>query len=1385
MRSSFCRLLALLLPLVLTSCDPVEIFIETPTHLTIISGLSGIEGRYEGNLSGNIKLYLLRYSDGKYWNGNSWGGTGSAILPTQVTTSNSTWRWQGTPAQPSLPSGAALDAGYYNIIVYARLNSDEVRTDCVFSVGVSTPPVTSAIFAWGKNDNGQLGLGGIPDTDQPTEIKRSVYLDGKVVTALASGESQSLALTHEGRVYAWGRGDYGSLGRGVGQASDSDAPVPIDMSGALSMQRVVAVGAGSDHSLAVTSDGRVYAWGSNVDGQLGNGTTTGIGVSNPSPLPVTMTQLGDALYNKKVVEAKGGKGFTVVRTEDGQLFAWGANDFGQLGTGNTTSSTVPVAVTGLVLEYVASFSVGSNHVLAVTRDGELYAWGRNLDGELGNGGTSNQLTPLRVGTTGSLNGKLIASAAAGSTHSLALDREGKVHAWGAGEIGNGNGDTALQTSPVQLGGGLSGKTVTLASANPFGYGIDRASLAVTDQNEIYAWGRNYNFQLAGACPVNSSALVPARAVKFDPVLTEGRKVQQLVCGKKSAYMLRSPPPILEPEIEVEAQGEALADGTGPGVDFGAQSYGASSPVYFTVRNTGKSDLAELDATIDGPHASDYSVIFAQPPLAPGSSTGFYVSFKPNPNASPAPTSHTATLHIVSNDADEGSFEIPLTGTGYPAGKPEAGFNAGANDHIITTAVQPNGDILLGGAFTTLQPVGTAPPQQRGRIGRLHADGTLDTSFHPNANARVHVISVQRDGKILVGGEFTAFAPNGGASVPRILLARLNANGTVDTGFVANVNGLVRCILPLPNGKILIGGQFTTVDNGTGAVTRHRIALLDENGMLDTGFNPSANGEVLTMALDAQRRLIVGGYFSNIGGATRYRLARLDSNGAADDFSPVSSSYVYAVAAEADGSVLVGGDFTEALPGGGTASNLLRVKPDGTLDNAFRPNPGYRIQGINVQADHSIIVSGSFTSAQPAGDPTVTTRNRMARFFPDGSLDVLFHPDANGEVYGCALQADGRIIPAGSFTTLGGENRYGTARLSNNAVTDVLTVPSLSHIEWQRGGSAPQTVDVSFDLSTDAGITWTPLTGSISRTVTGWEMTGITLPSTGRVRARARAASGNHNGSSGLVEKISVFGEPPDVAVLKDGLPIVYGHSHDFGVVGTGSASSSIVLTIENNGGGPLSGLRGYSLVGSSQFSISGPASGTVVPGGSTTLSVLFQPRTTGIHAANLLLNSNDPDTPTFVILLSGSGGLPVTTWKQIHHGQTENTGTAADSATPANDGMTNLEKYARNLDPHVPATRQDTLTLSGSSSSPPPDSGEGEIASDAPVMHYQYTRNKLALADVLFQVEWSDSLATNDWHTTDVTEEIVTDDGQQQEVKATIPLGSAGRRFVRLKMTRR
>ena len=304
-----------------------------------------------------------------------------------------------------------------------------------------------------------------------------------------------------------------------------------------------------------------------------------------------------------------------------------------------------------------------------------------------------------------------------------------------------------------------------------------------------------------------------------------------------------------------------------------------------------------------------------------------------------------------------------------------------------------------------------------------AQSALD-GFDPNANGIVRVVVVQPDGKILIGGEFTTLSPNGGVAVTRNRIARLNADGTLDTAFNPDANGTVSAIAVQSDGKVLAGGSFDGA-NSIGGQTRNRIARLDATTGAADSFNPNANGPVVTIAVQADGKVLAGGGFTNIGGQTRNYIGRLDATtGLVDSFNPNADNTVYAIAVQADGKVLACGSFTSI--GGQPRNRIARLNPDGTLDTAFNPNADNTVYAIAVQADGKILAGGVFLII--GGQ----TRMRIARLDAATGAADSFNPNANNEVDSIAVQADGKILAGGVFVSIGGQTRFGIARL--DAVT---------------------------------------------------------------------------------------------------------------------------------------------------------------------------------------------------------------------------------------------------------------------------------------------------------------------------------------------------------------
>ncbi|MGB8170807.1 MAG: delta-60 repeat domain-containing protein [Chthoniobacteraceae bacterium] len=470
---------------------------------------------------------------------------------------------------------------------------------------------------------------------------------------------------------------------------------------------------------------------------------------------------------------------------------------------------------------------------------------------------------------------------------------------------------------------------------------------------------------------------------------------------------------------------------------------------------------------------------------------------------------------------------------------EAGISGNA---VFATAVQPDGKIIVGGDFFWVQGV------SRNNIARLNADGTLDPGFNPQANGVVRCLAVQPDGKVLLGGFFTMLQPNGTPSpIARQHVARLNADGTLDPGFNPWADNYILSVALQADGKVLLGGYFTTLrPNGGAATSRRFIARVQADGTLDTGFDPKADNLVRSVVVQADGKILLGGDFARfqpngaLGTIVRPSIARVQAEGTLDaGFYPAPNNHVRSVAVQADGKVLLGGEFTSLWPNGAATSTLrnfiARVNADGSLDPGFNPNANGPIHSLAVQANGDVLLGGEFTTLQPPvggwsqTPPSPTARGCFARLHADGSFDPVGNFFANGPVYGVAMQTDGRMLLTGSFSTLEAAGtgaaltRSEFARVQNDPATQALSVPDATQVLWERGGAGPEISRVTFELSTNGGVSWNPLgPGNRIGTASNWRRTGLALPASGRVRARGATTGGYSNGSSGLIEQVTTF-----------------------------------------------------------------------------------------------------------------------------------------------------------------------------------------------------------------------------------------------------------------------
>ena len=268
------------------------------------------------------------------------------------------------------------------------------------------------LFAWGENDNGQLGNNTTTDSLVATAVDMTGVLSGKTIVQIAAGQSCSAVLDSTGHVYTWGGGSLGD-----GSTSGSLVPVAVDTSGVLSGKVVSQLSVGSSHALVLTSDSMLFAWGSNSRGQLGDGSTT----SSSSPVAVDVS---GALASKTITSLAAGYTHSLALASDGTVYAWGADEYGMLGNATTTvqsNTAVAVDTSGVLSgKTVTAIAAGLFNSLALTSDGDLVCWGFNNHGEVGDGTTTQRDTPVAVDVTGALAGYTPTSIQAGFQYEIVL-----------------------------------------------------------------------------------------------------------------------------------------------------------------------------------------------------------------------------------------------------------------------------------------------------------------------------------------------------------------------------------------------------------------------------------------------------------------------------------------------------------------------------------------------------------------------------------------------------------------------------------------------------------------------------------------------------------------------------------------------------------------------------------------------------------------------------------------------------------------------------------------------------------------------------------------------------------------------------------------------------
>lgn len=367
---------------------------------------------------------------------------------------------------------------------------------------------------------------------------------------------------------------------------------------------------------------------------------------------------------------------------------------------------------------------------------------------------------------------------------------------------------------------------------------------------------------------------------------------------------------------------------------------------------------------------------------------------------------------------------------------------GTNKDIQTVSIQADGKIIIGGLFTSYNgtPIN--------HVARLNSDGSIDTSFNPNLDLKITISTslIQNDGKIIIGGYYYEY----GSAINYLI--RLNTNGSVDNSFSSGMppKGLIHCTSVQTNGKIIVGGVFSDATE----TNRTIIVRLNSDGSLDSNFPVEIgnDGEVVsTTSVQSDGKIIIGGIIQK-------GIRRLNSDGSLDTSFSIDKDFfggVSAIAIQSDGKILVGGDF--GIYKKTTIHSIARLNNDGSLDTSFDSRTFYtnpfdgkeysnsigEVATILIQSSGKIMIGGYFGN-YTYYSYALSNKSYVVGLKSDGTFDPSFNPQtaANGEVSNLALQADGKIIIAGNFDRYNDIPGKHLARLDADGNQDMSFNPDL-------------------------------------------------------------------------------------------------------------------------------------------------------------------------------------------------------------------------------------------------------------------------------------------------------------------------------------------------------
>lgn len=463
---------------------------------------------------------------------------------------------------------------------------------------------------------------------------------------------------------------------------------------------------------------------------------------------------------------------------------------------------------------------------------------------------------------------------------------------------------------------------------------------------------------------------------------------------------------------------------------------------------------------------------------------------------------TGAAFLIIVELCRGQFPPPDAFNPAAVGEPFPQRGGNYSSCVSAVALQTDGTIMVAGDFSTLTGL------ESSNLGRLSCDGGI--AFTSSANCHVTCLLVQPDGKTVVGGSFNQLAGGNCAN-----LGRLNADGSLDLSFNPQINGYVNYLAAQPDGGFLVAGDLGSFTEVAGHAANHLVRL-GADGALNTWFKPGHGAvisQICCLAVQNDGKVLVAGEPAAAYTPTVTNLVRLNADGSLDpSFQPVvtaSGSYpsINCLALQADGRILVGGYFSSLC--GYAHANLGRLNCDGSLDSSFTGATDGSVQTIAVQSDGMILLGGYFTGflhrLNPADGSEDTGFNPQITFVPP---NPSFYLEPNVDCL--QVQPDGKVLFGGVFSAVDGATRVCIARLTGpESIPDNLTIDG-STITWQRSGGGPEVTSAQFDQFADG--TWLRI-GEGLRVIGGWQLTNAVLLPGATLRARGLVAGQCSAGSS--------------------------------------------------------------------------------------------------------------------------------------------------------------------------------------------------------------------------------------------------------------------------------